>query len=80
MKQLPSWPEMLQAWQAPHEPLPQHTPSTQAPLAQSALEKHAWPTGRPTQLPALQILLPLQTLPSVALLVVLQTCEPVSHE
>jgi hypothetical protein len=81
MKQAPTCPEMLQAWQAPHDELPQHTPSTQvAPLTQSAVAKQAWPTGRPTQVPVLQIRLPLQRLPSVALPVVLQTCAPVAHE
>jgi hypothetical protein len=51
----------------------------QALLAQSEAEKHAWPIGRPTQVPALQMRLPLQTEPSMALPVVLQTCAPVAQ-
>jgi hypothetical protein len=70
---------MLQAWQLPHEALPQHTPSTQAPLAQSAFATHDCPMGRPTHVPLMQISLPLQSVPSPALPVVMHTWLPLAQ-
>jgi hypothetical protein len=49
LAQLPALPETLQAWQVGQLLLPQQTPSTQAPLLHSWLEKQATPvalTGR----------------------------------
>ncbi len=41
---VPSRPEMLQAWQVPHDGVPQHTPSTHAlPVRQSSSPVHASP-------------------------------------
>jgi hypothetical protein len=50
-------PPPVQAWQAPHEELVQHLPSTQLPVAQSAPELQSLP-GRTLHAPAASQVLP----------------------
>jgi hypothetical protein len=41
---VPALPTMLQAWQVPHDEVPQQTPSTQkSPVRQSIVTAHGWP-------------------------------------
>jgi hypothetical protein len=50
--QLPAWPAMLQALQAPQEALVQQTPSVHMPVRQSALLAQVDPSGfRLVQMP-----------------------------
>jgi hypothetical protein len=44
-------PFKLQRWQVPHAATLQQTPFVQCALAHSVLVVHAWPSGRPMQLP-----------------------------
>jgi len=45
---------MSQAWHWPVHAVSQQKPSTQLPLAHSAVPAHAWPLGRCTHVPPLQ--------------------------
>ena len=64
--QPPTSPGTLQALQVPSQALLQHTPSTQKPEAQSEAAAQASPSPfGPLQLPASQLLVPLQSLPPV---------------
>jgi hypothetical protein len=57
----------------------QQTPSTQLFMAQSLFDVQAWPLGRPTHAPPMQMRLPLQVVLSPALPVVMHAWLPLVH-